>query len=434
MKVILATAKQQIMEREWLPPLSLGYIAASLESKGIEVAIVDSEVNRYDSKKASEEILSHKPDAVGITTTTNNRLEAIQLCKAIREKSKTLIFVGGPHFTPTARDALEKVKCIDVVVRREGEITTLEMLEAYSLKKGFFDIPGISFRDEDGKIVENAERPFIQDLDTIPMPAYHLFSLKKYNARLEGEYQSPNTIGVVSSRGCPYDCNFCANNALWRRSLRTRNPEKFVDEIEFLYDKYGYRSFDIWDDTMTIKKPHVKGICEEILKRKLDIKWYARSRVDSVNKEILGLMKEAGCVSMGFGVESASLSLIKELNSYGKNVMAGAGIAKIYPGTEMERIAMSKEILPSNFSWNTECEFPINRLFNDIVSVPLFVQPQLPLESLYVEIDRMQKRALSDWFWLIIKSLIEMRNLGELKIRITKFNLIILSKLRKILN
>lgn len=481
MKVILATAKQQIMEREWLPPLSLGYIAASLESKGIEVAIVDSEVNRYDSRMASEEILSYKPDAVGITATTNNRLEAIQLCNAIREKSNVLIFVGGPHFTPTARDALEKVKSIDVVVRREGEITTLEMLEAYNRKRGFYDIPGISFRGEDGKIVENAERPFIQDLDTIPMPAYHLFPLNKYNARLEGEYQSPNTIGVVSSRGCPYDCNFCANNALWRRSLRTRNPEKFVDEIEFLYDKYGYRSFDIWDDTMTIKKPHVKGICEEILRRKLDIKWYARSRVDSVNKEILGLMKEAGCVSMGFGVESgsprilksiqkgitipvvksiikasadlgfytkaffilslpgeeqedvtASLSLIKELNSYGKNVMAGAGIAKIYPGTEMERIARSKEILPSGFSWNTECEFPINRLFNDIVSVPLFVQPQLPLEGLYVEIDRMQKRTWSDWFWLIIKSLIKMRNPRELKIRITKFNLIVLSKLRKL--
>lgn len=96
MKVILATAKQQIMEREWLPPLSLGYIAASLESKGIEVAIVDSEVNRYDSKKASEEILSYKPDAVGITATTNNRLEVIQLCNAIREKSNVLIFVGGP--------------------------------------------------------------------------------------------------------------------------------------------------------------------------------------------------------------------------------------------------------------------------------------------------------------------------------------------------
>lgn len=480
MKVVLATAKQQIMEREWLPPLSLGYIAASLESRGVEVAIVDSEVNQYDVKKAFQEILSREPDAVGITATTNNRLEAIQLSNAIREKSDALIFVGGPHFTPTARDALQKVKSIDVVVRGEGEITTPEMLETYGRKEGFHDVLGISFRDEGGKIVENAERPLVKDLDTIAIPAYHLFSLNKYNAKLEGEYQSSNSIGVLSSRGCPYNCTFCANNTLWHRRFRTRNPEKFVDEIEVLYDKHGYRSFDIWDDTMTIVKTHVKGICEEILRRKLNIKWYARSRVDSVDKEILNLMKESGCVSIGFGVESgsprilksiekgitlplirstiktsadlgiytkaffilslpgeeqedvaASLNLIRELRSYGKNVMAGASIAKIYPGTEMERIARLKGVLPLDFSWNSECEFPINRLFDDNVSVPLFVQPQLPLEGLYVEIDRMYERTLSHWFWRIIKSLINMRNLGELKTMIIKFNLIILNRLKK---
>jgi len=480
MKVVLATAKQQIMEREWLPPLSLGYIAASLESGGIEVAIVDSEVNQYNTEKASQEILSYEPDAVGITATTHNRLEAIQLSNAIREKSNALIFVGGPHFTPTARDALQKVKSIDVVVMMEGEITTPEMLEAYSRKEGFHNVLGISFRDKDGKIVENAERPLIQDLDTIPMPAYHLFSLEKYKARLEGEYQTSNTIGVISSRGCPHNCTFCANNTLWHRRFRIRNPDKFVDEIEFLYEKYGYRSFDIWDDTITIIKTHVKGICEEILRRKLNIKWYARSRVDSVDKEILNLMKETGCISIGLGVESgsprilksikkritlpmirstikasadlgfytkaffisslpgeeredvtATLNLIKELRSYGKNVMAGTNIAKIYPGTEMERIAMSKGVLPPDFSWNTRCEYPINKLFDDNVSVPLFTQPQLPLKSLYVEIDRMYKRTLSDWFWRIIKSLTDTQNLGELKIKIIKFVLIILNRLKK---
>ena len=130
------------------------------------------------------------------------------------------------------------------------------------------------------------------------------------------------SIGAISSRGCPNRCVYCCNAAFGQGKLRLRSPEKFVDEIEYLHKNFGFEGFDFWDDTMTISQEHVHKICSEIKRRNLAIKWYARARVNTVTKELLQEMYEAGCIRISYGVESGServLKLIKKIMLQMKN-------------------------------------------------------------------------------------------------------------------
>lgn len=430
MKVVLATAPDEWVTKEHLPPLSLGYIAAVLEKVGHEVTIVDSPAYSYSVEEAVKRIVGERPDAIGITATTHNRLSTIKLCQQVKNETKALIFTGGPHFALTAKDALQNVSSIDIVVRGEGEFATKEILDAYSGGKGLEEVQGIVYRGKDGKIMETAVRPFLTDLDALPLVTWHLFDLKKYHATLEGEYKTPS-IGVISSRGCPHECTFCANRHFWQCTWRTRSPKNFVDEIELLHKEYGYKGFDIWDDTLTISKKRVREICEEIARRKLDIVWYARARVNTVDRDLLRLMRKSGCQAISYGVESGSesilhnikknitlaqvreviktsaklgfyikaffmfslpgessqdiketLRLMDELSTYGRKVGCIGGFTLIYPGTELESLAKKQGTLPHDFQWNTPQVFEKNKLVRANLSIPLYENPDLSIEQI----------------------------------------------------
>ena len=399
MRVVLTTSPRAEgdLERGGLPFLGIGYISSWLEKYGYKVKITDPHTFDWNADKSVKEILKYNPKAVGITATTNNRLKAIELIKKLKKENPDLfIFVGGPHFALSARNALENVLEIDVVVKGEGEITSQELLDEYQKDKDFKKIQGIFYR-ENNQIKETFDRPFEQDIDKFILN-WELFEIEKYHRNIEGT--NIRAVGVMSSRGCPSRCAYCVNAAFRKGILRLRSPIKFVDEIEFLKNKYGFKGFDFWDDTLTISKEHVKRICNEILKRKLNIKWYARARVDTVDKEMLESMKKAGCIKISYGVESGSpkiikiirknitieqaltaaqissdlgmkitmnfmvnlpyetmndlkmtIGLMKKLNSI-KNVTSAYGFSIIYPGTEMEIIAKKEGWLSRDFSWN----------------------------------------------------------------------------------
>ena len=399
MRIVLTTSPRAEgdLERGGLPFLGIGYIGSWLEKYGYEVKITDPHTFEWNIDKSVKEILKHNPQAIGITATTNNRLKAIELIKKLKKQNPDLfIFVGGPHFALTGKNTLENVLEIDVVVKGEGEITSQELLGEYQKDKDFKKVQGIFYR-ENNQIKETSDRPFEQDINKFTLN-WELFEIDKYHRNIDGT--NIRAIGVMSSRGCPNRCAFCVNAAFWRASLRLRNPIKFVDEIEFLHKKYGFKGFDFWDDTLTISKEHVKRICNEILKRNLNIKWYARARVDTVNKEILELMRKAGCIRISYGVESGSprilkiirknitseqaltaaqissdlgmkitmnfmvnlpyetmndlkmtIDLMKKLGQI-KNVSPAYGFSIIYPGTEMEVMAKKEGWFSRDFSWN----------------------------------------------------------------------------------
>lgn len=434
-KVILATAPEYFVEMWYSAPLGLAYIAACLEKAGYGVEIVDSHLNRYSMNKAAKVIVDKKPDAVGLTATTDNRFKAIELSKRIKELNPDIfLFVGGPHFSVTAEDALRNVTSIDAVVRGEGEITAVELLNSYFSKKPLYNVRGISFRDspDNGRIITTQKRPVFEKLDSLPMPAYHLLNLKRYSplpsyfTSLTREEKMLPAAGVISSRGCPYNCIFCANNSEFVKTFfRKRDPVRFVDEIQYINRTHGIKMFNFWDDTFTLSKQYVLDVCNEIIKRSLGIKWYARGRVDTLDREALIKMKEAGCVAMLYGVESGcdrilkiikkgitveqvkkvvkntvetgidvllafmvsfpgetrddvekTLGLIKELLSYDERVFeTDLSPTVIYPGTVIEKIALSeKRIIPEDFSWNKRYEFRKNRQLLIVPSLPIYAQ------------------------------------------------------------
>lgn len=431
-KIILATAPEYFMEVWYSAPLGLAYIASHLEKAGYDVEIVDSHLNRYSIRQAARAIVSKKPDAVGLTASSDNRFKAIELSREIRALDPDVfIFAGGPHFSATAEDAISNVPHIDAVVRGEGEFSAVELLDSHFSGKNLNDIMGICFR-ENGRAVSTARRPAIDDLDALEMPAYHLLELKKYNplpsyfTNLTEEEKRLPAAGVVTSRGCPNSCIFCANNSENMKTVfRKRAPAKIVDEIDFLNKKYGVRVLNIWDDTFTISKKHVLDVCGEILSRGLCVKWYARARVDSVDKEMLVAMKKAGCIALLYGAESgsekilkvinknisvemirravryavearidimvafmisfpgeekedvlATLDLARELRSYGNNVYAiDLSPTVIYPGTIIEKIALDEGgIIPRGFSWNKRHEFRKNSQLLVVPSLPIYTQ------------------------------------------------------------
>jgi len=301
-KLILTTSPRADgdLERAGVPFLGLGYIAAYVEKfSHHQVEIFDAHTYGLNASEAAEKILEKKPDIIGVHAITDNRFKAIAFAKEIKKRNKdVIVLMGGPHFSLTAKNALELVPEIDFILKSEAEKSMVAFLDALEKKQGLDSVSGLVFSNRSGQIIDNPITEIISNLNELPMPAWHLFDLKLYNKPIDGT--NIRSIGVMSARGCPNNCVYCANA---RSGLRLMNPQKFVDQIEFLYKEYGYKGFDFWDDTLTMVNEHAIAICNEIIKRKLDIVWYARARVNTVNKELLQLMKRAGCIRISFGVE-----------------------------------------------------------------------------------------------------------------------------------
>jgi anaerobic magnesium-protoporphyrin IX monomethyl ester cyclase len=428
-RIALATAPEPYITKDYLPSVGLGYIAAVLEKTGYEVYIVDSYIHGFSAEEAAETIVGLKPDAVGITSTSHNRSLAIKMMEEIKkQREDILVIAGGKHFGKTDLDALHHIPELDIVVRGDGEETVPELLNAHFAGSDLSKVLGVTYRSTGSKVVRNSDRNFITDLNSLPSPAWHLFEHERYDAMLEGEYKT-RSIGFMSSRGCPNSCVFCAND---RRSLRRMDPERFVNEIEFLHTEYGYCGFDVWDDTFTVVRKHAEAICQEILARGLDIKWYARARANTVDQELLKLMKRAGCVAISYGVESGSQRILKnigkgitvanareatkmslDLGFYVKaffmfslpgetledvkktlelmeelkkhrydRLVIMTGITIIYPGTDLERLAKNTEILSPDFSWNERVEFEKPKKLGGNPTLPYFENPELPVEDI----------------------------------------------------
>ncbi|GAI17028.1 unnamed protein product, partial [marine sediment metagenome] len=198
---------------------------------------------------------------------------------------------------------LAEEEAVDIVVRSEGEQTLLELAQNVSNPKGLNSIEGITFR-KDGHIVRTPNRPFIQKLDELPLPAYKYFPLEKY--RLFGRRILP----IITSRGCPSQCSFCTSAQMFGKGFRARSPKNIVDELEWLRDEHGADAFTFYDDTFTLNKKRTFKICEEIINSKIGLPWDCQTRVSTVSREILLKMREANCQQIFFGVESGCQKIL----------------------------------------------------------------------------------------------------------------------------
>ena len=283
--------------------LGLGYLAAVLEKNQYQVDVIDCQVLKFSFEDFRSEISKRQPNIVGVTSSTLTYRSALKLVKIAKEECPNCITIaGGSHVTFWDDKVLEECPELDIIVRREGENTLLELVQRIETGKSYYDVIGTTCR-KDGKIVRNPDRPYIEDLDALPFPARHLWPMERLR-----EYE--DILYLATSRGCVYWCEFCTTVRMHGRKYRMRSPKNVVDEIEFLHKTYGVSKFTFCDDAFTVDQPRTVALCNEILKRELKIEWNCGTRVDMLTKELLVKMKEAGCVSVWFGVESGSQQVL----------------------------------------------------------------------------------------------------------------------------
>jgi len=283
--------------------LGLGYLAAVLEKNNFEVDVIDCQALKLSFEDFRSEIAKRQPTIVGVTSPTLTYKSALQIIRIAKEAHPNCITIlGGSHVTFWDDKALQECPQLDIVVRKEGEYTVVELAQKIAAGQSVHDVTGTTCR-KDAEIIRNPDRPYIEDLDALPFPARHLWPMEKLR-KLE------DVVYLITSRGCVYWCEFCATVRIHGRKYRMRSPKNVADELEFLHKTYGVTHFTFCDDAFTVDQARVEELCNEILNRNLKIRWNCGTRVDMITKELLLKMKEAGCISVWFGVESGSQQVL----------------------------------------------------------------------------------------------------------------------------
>ncbi|MCJ7807372.1 MAG: B12-binding domain-containing radical SAM protein, partial [Dehalococcoidia bacterium] len=261
MRVLLMSTPYPLEENP-IPPLSLSYLAAVLQSEGIEVQILDLLVSQHSARKIRDKLMEYQPQMVGATCVTLNSTSATRNLKICKDFDPGIVtMLGGPHASFAIKETLLRSRWIDVVIIGEGERTIVELARTLEKGKDIQQVKGIAFR-EDNRVEKTEPRPLIEDLNELPIPARHLLPLSKYRA-----IDAPCTI--ITSRGCPYKCIFCSGPRLFGRRVRFRDPILVVDEIEQIHKVFGFNKLNIVDDTFTLNHRHAHAVCDEIMRRNL---------------------------------------------------------------------------------------------------------------------------------------------------------------------
>jgi radical SAM superfamily enzyme YgiQ (UPF0313 family) len=289
------------------PQLGLGYLAAVLEKNNYNVDVIDCQALNIHYDEFKHEISKRKPDIIGMTAITLTYKSALHIAELTKEIHPNCITVlGGPHATFWHEEALHECPQLDAVVRREGEYTLLELVQRLEAGKSFHDVIGTTCRNN-GMIVKNPDRPYIENLDELPYPARHLWPLESLR-------KVEDVFYLTTSRGCTFWCDFCEAVRMFGRRYRMRSPRNVVNEIEFLNKTFGGTQFTFCDDAFTVDQARTEELCDEILKRNLKIVWNCGTRVDMVTKKLLTKMKKAGCASVWFGIESGAQEVLDEMH------------------------------------------------------------------------------------------------------------------------
>jgi len=417
-KAKIALVNSPLIEADYhhplFPPLGLAYLAAVLEQNDFEVRIMDCPVCRMDHKKLGADLASFKPDLVGIASMTPTIPSAIKSAHVAKEVCPdATVVMGGPHATFADKQILADEPAVDIVVRGEGEETLLELAHHSPKLDKLQEIKGITFRNKN-KIVQTPNRPFIQNLDELPRPAYNLLPIDKY--RIHGKKFLP----IMTSRGCPFQCSFCSASRIFGAGYRSRSAENVIDELEWLRDVHGAEGVSFHDDTLTFDRKRIIDICDGIINRKIGLPWGCSTRVDLVTKEILAKMAKANCNEVCFGVESGCQEILNALNKqvspeqnenairWAKEVGMFVSVSVIigYPGETKETVKQTLDlihrvepddvwlclptpypgtelrVLVEKLGWKMSDDWTLYNTMN-----PIFENPNLPAE----EISKMRK-------------------------------------------
>lgn len=337
MKVLLINPPQTFYQGSEPPagnlPLGLMYIAAVLQKDGCNVEILDAFMGAGTTFQPEGDIVNvgmsfdrirfevakRKPDIVGIsgpfTCQIGNAIKVSNIIKEVNQKILTV--AGGPHVTLVPKEFLEEAKDVDIVVIGEGEYTMREIVEAFEGKKQFAEVLGIAYRQNSGVVV-NSPRPLIENLDELPYPAYDLVDMEHYLQPPEGiGYRSfqNRAVSMVTSRGCPFNCCFCAVHLHMGQRFRAHSAKYVLDQIQYVVEKYKVRNVFFEDDNLTLSIQRFEAICDGLIERKIKIGWETPNgvRADCLTLELLKKMKQSGAKSIFVGVESGDQQILDKV-------------------------------------------------------------------------------------------------------------------------
>ncbi len=308
------------------PGTGLGYLYSCLKKHNYNCKIHDFLFDSWDYIESV--IREENADVIGITCLTEGRYNAFKLLSLIRKiNKKTIVIFGGHHSTYMYKQLLEHFD-IDYVVHGEGERKLLNLIRAIEGKIPLESVEGIAYKIN-GKIILNSitKNYFFEELDSLPIPFSndHMEIFKKYPSIQKIRPQQVRNIpremcengriiSIVTSRGCPFNCQFCSSTLFWGVKWRFRSPKNIVDEIEFYYKEFGFRYFNFADDAFTIIQKRAIEICKEILNRNLKIYFDCTTRADRISDDLVKWLKKAGCLFTAIGVESGSKKILKKIN------------------------------------------------------------------------------------------------------------------------
>jgi anaerobic magnesium-protoporphyrin IX monomethyl ester cyclase len=311
MKVVLVNPPLETSSRAWFP-LGIGYLASYLRKYGYEVEVVDCIGNAITRKDFIEIVKKANASCFGvggIITAYNNVSDIVGY---IRENVPDAFIFAGNTVAYSIPELILKHTAVDAVVCGEGEITILELMQAYQAGKGLRAVKGIIYKEPSGEIYANPVREGIQDIDSLPLPAWDLLPLENYFANIGHRY-----CLISSVRGCPYNCIYCCRTFMGYK-IRYRSAQSIVNELLEFHKRYNITQFYFFDDLSTVNKDRMLEFCRLKMETVLAaMPWTIAARVNLVDDELIKALKEAKCAGVGFGLESMDQGILNEI---GKNI------------------------------------------------------------------------------------------------------------------
>ncbi len=293
-----------------LPWLGMAYVAAAARQAGHHVYLKDYEATRQGYDAVARDIREIAPDAVlmaNFVTNSERCLKVAQVAKSINPNIKVIL--GGPQPTIFPEETIQSA-LVDAVTYSEAEISLCQLVRVLHSPDAWKDVPGI-VRRENGNIVLTPRQPLIDDLDSIPMPALDLYPMHRYYPAI---YIRGRRVGnYVTSRGCPYECTYCEAKMTFGRTFRFHSTERVIDDIKYMTGKYGFDSYQFYDDIFTTNRKRVLDLCEGFLRADLKIQWMCWTRTNLVDRELLSMMKRAGCYLIFFGCETGNQEMLDRI-------------------------------------------------------------------------------------------------------------------------
>lgn len=292
------------------PPLGVPYVAAAAREAGHEVAVLALTEPATLRAELSAALGRSRPDAVGMFCNMANQDACLEAAACVKEACpRALVVLGGAQPTGAPEPFLT-CGSVDAVVVGEGERTFLELLAALDEPAAWPRVPGLVVRGPGGRALRTPKRALIKPLDALPPPALDLYPRAFWAAELEGQKVGP----LLGSRGCPFECTFCASQVIWGRGARFHSPERVLDEMRGLRERYGVEHFGFYDATFTVDRRWTLEVCRLIKERgEAAWTWSCGTRAELVDAELLESMRRAGCKSVFYGFESGSQRLLDSI-------------------------------------------------------------------------------------------------------------------------